>query len=217
MVHTILAAHSVFAVVEGSRGLSAAEAALFGAGIAAGASLLTAIVTSFLNHVWQREREADQEDTASRQARSARITKQLSGLYGPLRLLTSQSAVLAEKLREGKEDQENWHLLHHLKVVVENPADKAIVEQIIEINGEIERRILKNAGLLQDGTVPESFILFLGHYRQLKIAVDAMIKDGEDVPREITAKKFKSYPRQFDDDVKAGYESLWAERRGLGV
>jgi hypothetical protein len=213
MVHPILAAHQVPVVVEGSHGVSATDAALIGAGIAAAA----AIITGFLNHVWQREREADHESAASRKARSDRITKQLSGLYGPLRLLTSQSAALAEKLREGKEDPENWHLLHHLKVVVEDPADKAIVEQIIEINGEIEQRILNKAGLLQDGTVPESFILFLGHYRQLKIAVDAMIDAGENVPGEITAKKFESYPRQFDDDVKAGYESLWAERRGLGV
>jgi hypothetical protein len=216
MVHPILAAHQVPIVVEGSHGVSAADAALLGAGIAAVASLLTAIVTSFLNHVWQREREADHDDVIFRQARSARITKQLSGLYGPLRMLTSQSAALTDKLREGKPDPGNWHLLHHLKVVVKDPADKAITEQIIAINGEIEQRILDKAGLLQDGTVPESFLAFLGHYRMLKIAFEAAV-NAEDVPREITAKKFESYPRDFDDDVKAGYESLWAERKGLGA
>jgi hypothetical protein len=216
MVLAIQAAHPIHVALDGSGGVSAADAALIGAAIAAIASLLTAIITAFLNHVWQREREAGHDDTASRQARSARITMQLSGLYGPLRMLTSQSAALADKLREGKEDPESWHLLRHLKVVIEDPADKAIVEQIIAVNGEIEQRILNKAGLLQDGSVPDSFVAFLGHYRQLTIAFDAAIK-AEEVPGEITAKKFESYPRQFDDDVRAGYENLLAERTELGV
>lgn len=213
MLLPIQAAKTVHVVLDGSSGISGAEAALLGAGIAAVAS----IVTAYLGHVWQQQRETAHDGAATRKARSDRITKQLSGLYGPLRMLTSQSDALAQKLREGKENPENWHLLHHLKVVVEDPADKAIVEQIIAINGEIEQRILNQAGLLQDGNVPDSFVLFLGHYRQLKIAFDAVVKAGKDVPREITAKKFESFPREFDDDVRLGYESLLAERKGLGV
>jgi hypothetical protein len=197
----------------GSAGdLSATTAALIGAGIAA----VTAVVTAFLTHLWEKEREEKQDDAASDQAKAAGITAQLSGLYGPLRMLTSQSAALAKKLREGKPEPDSWHLLHHLKVVIENPADKAIVDQIIAINGDIEQRILQRAGLLKDGNVPDSFIAFLGHYRQLKIAFDAAV-DAKEVPAEITAKQFESYPREFDRDVLSAYEDLRAERERLGV
>lgn len=216
MAPPILVAQPLHVVVDGSSGISAADAALLGAVIAGVASLLTAILTTFLANLWQREREGKQESAASRAARAARITDQLSGLYGPLRMLVSQSAALAEKMREGKPEPENWHLLHNLAVVVANPADEAIVEQIIEINGQIEQLVLTKAGLLQDGTVPDSFVAFLGHFRQLTIAFEAATQTGE-VPEEIIAKQFESYPREFDTDVVSGYEALRSERAALGL
>lgn len=197
-------------VVDGaSGGISASEAALIGAGIAAFAALAAALLTALV----EAKREKKRDERAARQARADRITEQLSGLYGPLRLLTSQSAALAEKLRKGKNNPHEWRLLDNLDVVKTPGPDKAIVEQIVEVNGEIERRVLNNAGLLKDGVVPDSFIDFLGHYRQLKIAVTDSMEGHE--AQAVTGKKFEVYPRKFDTDVKTAYEALNAERGRL--
>lgn len=199
----------VHVVVDGSSSISAGEAALIGAGIAALAALAAAGLTALL----EARREKKRDERASRQARADRITEQLSGLYGPLRLLTAQSGALAEKLRRGKDKPDEWRLLDNLDVVKTAGPDKAIVEQIVEVNGEIEKRVLSSAGLLKGGEVPDSFVEFLGHYRQLKIAVtDSM--EGHDA-HAVTAKRFDVYPRKFDDDVKTAYEALNAERARL--
>lgn len=131
-------------------------------------------------------------------------------------MLTEQSRALAEKMREGKGDPDSWHLVHHLEEVVKNDADRAIVEQILAVNGDIEQRILNHAGLLRDGDIPLSFTNFLGHYRQLKVAFESVDKENA-IPPDITAKQFESYPRQFDTDVQSGYEALQAERTALGL
>jgi len=203
----------VHVVLDGSSGLSAGEAALIGAGIAAVSALLAAVLTAWLNHLWEAKRERKREQSASRKERAERITEQLSGLYGPLRLLTAQSAALAEKLREGKDNPDEWRLLDNLDVVRAPGPDRAIVEQIVEVNGEIEKRVLNRAGLLKDGEVPDSFVEFLGHYRQMKIAVTDSMAGNE--AQAVTAKSFEVYPRRFDDDVKVAYETLNAEREKL--
>ncbi len=200
----------VHVVVDGaSSGISTSEAALIGAGIAAFAALAAALLTALV----EAKREKKRDERAARQARADRITEQLSGLYGPLRLLTSQSAALAEKLRKGKNNPQEWRLLDNLDVVKTPGPDKAIVEQIVEVNGEIEKRVLSNAGFLKDGVVPDSFVEFLGHYRQLKIAVTDSMEGHE--TQAVTGKKFEVYPRKFDTDVKTAYEALNAERARL--
>ncbi len=197
-------------VVQGDRGISAAQAALYGAIIAAVAAIAAAVLTAFYeSHVAGKS-----ESAAKKRAAADRITEQLSGLYGPLRMLTEQSRALALKLREGKADPAGWHLLDHLDAVVNNPADKAIAQQIIAANGEVEQRILSGAGLLEDGTIPNSFREFLGHYRLLTIAFGAAV-EAKEVPREITAKEFAHYPATFDEDVARTYDALQARRKGL--
>lgn len=202
-------AESLRVALEGSSDISAGEAALIGAAIAGVAALAAAFLTAWL----ESKREEKRDKRAARQARAAQITEQLSGLYGPLRLLTAQSAALAEKLRVGKDKPDEWRLLDNLDVVKTPGPDKAIVEQIVEVNGEIEKRVLSNAGLLKDGVVPDSFVDFLGHYRQLKIAVTDSMEGHE--TQAVTGKKFEVYPRNFDTDVKTAYEALNAERAGL--
>jgi len=202
----------VHVILDGSSGLSAGEAALIGAGIAAVSALLAAILTAWLNHLWEAEREDKREHGASRKARAERITGQLSGLYGPLRLLTAQSAALAKKLRQGKPNSSEWYLLGHLPEVVKDRKDRAIVEQLMQINGEVEKRVLSEAGLLRTGDVPASFIAFLGHYRQLKVAFD-LAKEDQDLPE--TVEEFETYPREFDQHVREAYDQLHAERKEL--
>jgi hypothetical protein len=202
-------------------GLTAAEAAIIAAAIAG----LIALLTSWLNFVIQRKLSAKSEGTqrelsaksramASRTARADRITEQLSKLYGPLRLLIAQSGYLAAKLREGKTDPANWHLLDNLTTVVADPADRAIAQQIVAVNTEVERLVLAHAGLLKDGEVPTTFVLFLGHCRFLKIAFDAARKQKQ-VPGEFTAKQFEYFPVGFDRDVRTAYEALREERKAL--
>jgi hypothetical protein len=195
-------------------GLTTAEAAILAAGIAGVVALATSLLTSWLNFVIQRKLSARSEATALRAARADRITEQLSKLYGPLRLFREQSYALSQKLREGKPDPANWHLLDNLATVVADPADRAIAEQVIAVNGEVEGLILAHAGLLKDGDVPTSFVRFLGHYRFLKMAFEATQTQSK-VPREFTAKQFEYFPPEFDDDLLAAYDALRQERTAL--
>jgi hypothetical protein len=198
------------ATTQKQQGLTAAEAAIIAASIAG----LVALLTSWLNFVIQRKLLGRQERADAKTARAARITEQLSKLYGPLRLLTTQSHALADKLREGKVDGASWHLLDHLTAVAADPADRAIAEQVIAVNGQVEQLIFAHAGLLKGGEVPDSFVRFLGHYRFLTVAFDAA-KNNTTVPREFTAKQFEYYPKDFDSDVKAAYDALRQERETL--
>lgn len=190
--------------------VSAPEAALLGAGIAA----LAALLTTGLNALIQRALATRSERETASRLRADRITEQLSQLYGPLLLLTVQGRALAEKLREGKSDPDEWRLLDHLTEVVADPADRAIAEQIIAVNAEVESRILTHAGLLKDGDLHDSFGRFLGHNRFLTISFDAA-KANKQIPREFTAKQFDTYPRALDDHVKTVYEELQRERNEL--
>ncbi len=208
------------AAAQDTGGLSGAEAALYGAGIAA----LASVLTTLMNWGVQSKLAGRTEEAVDTKERVARITNQLSDLYGPLRLLIEQSSALAQKLREQKTNPESWHLLENLTEVAREPTDRAIADQIITVNGQIESRIFDHAGLLDRGEIPSSFVEFLGHYRFLQIAFEAAkhaIDDGAsaademDTPRGITAREFQYYPRQFDEDVAAAYERLQNERRAL--
>lgn len=131
-------------------------------------------------------------------------TQQLSELYGPLMRLLEQNRRLAQKLREGKGDPEKWRLLDHLPEVMKNAQDKAIVGEIMEIDVKIEDLIINKAGLVRSPGSPESFDLFLGHYKTLKLAID-----GRERPR---VAEFEYYPRKLNDDVKEAYEAIQRER-----
>lgn len=139
----------------------------------------------------------------------------MSLLCGPIYLLTLQSRALAEKLRDGKPDAASWHLLEHLDEVVASPPDRALADQILTVNREIEKRIFDHAGLLDQGTVPPSFEQFLGHFRYLQIAFKAAKQNDPLVTADFTAKHFQTYPRLFDKDVKDTYDKLHKARRSL--
>jgi hypothetical protein len=199
------------AATQGSQGISAAQAAIIGALIAAITTLAT-IALNFFVQKWLTKR-AERNEAA--RLRVEHITDQLSLLYGPLLLLTAQSKALADRLRDGKTNPEQWHLLDNLAAVAADPTDRAIAEQIIEVNKRIEALILERAGLIRDGDVPESFVSYLGHYRFLRIAFDAAVARKGVVPRQITAKQFEYFPPAFDADVKEAFTSLTSERKTL--
>ena len=129
--------------------------------------------------------------------------KQLNDLYGPLRLLIEQNRILAQKLREGKGDPEEWRLLDHVTEALNDPQDKAIVEEIVEIDDKMEELIITNGGLVRSPGPPESFSLFLGHYKILKLAIE-----GKETPK---VTEFEYYPRQLNDDVNQAYDTIRRE------
>jgi hypothetical protein len=192
------------AEAKSNTGVTAATAALIGAT----AALVAAIVAASASVLIQRRKERAE----ATRAQVDEITKQLGSLYGPLRLLTEQSRALADKLRENKPP--DWHLLGHLSDVVDADADRALAEQIIAVNHKIEERIFANAGLLLDGKVLQSFVDFLGHHRSLSLAYEG-VKSNRATTSDFTAKRFATYPRQFDLDVESSYEALLAERGNL--
>lgn len=208
MTAVLLAAQGI--ATQGSHGISAAQAAIIGALIAA----IAALATTGLNFFVQKRLTNRAERNEAARLRVEHITQQLSLLYGPLLLLTAQSKALADKLREGKKNPEQWHLLDNLAAVAAEPTDRAIAEQIIDVNERIEALILQQAGLIRDGDVPESFVSYLGHYRFLRIAFNAA-KAGKGVPRSITAKQFEYFPAAFDGDVKTAFAALTTERKTL--
>ena len=199
-------------VAHGAQGISASTALIIGALIAFFAS----IITVGLNFLVQRWSMGQTQKTQASQARFDQITMQLSELYGPLLLLTAQSEALHAKLCEGKPtpNGKRWRLLDHLAEVVADDTDRALAEQIIDVNARVEELILTKAGLIQRGDVPESFVSYLGHYRFLRVAFEAA-KSGKGVTPELTAKRFESYPATLDDDVRRAYNELRDEREAL--
>jgi len=197
----VLAALTSFVI---AAGVSKTTTAL----IAAVAALLAAVVTAGATLLVQRAKDR----TEATRAEANALTEQLGKLYGPLRLLTEQSLALSDKLREYK--PVGWHLLGHLAEVVDDDADGALAEQIIAVNHRIEDRIFEHAGLLYEGQVPQSFVDFLGHHRSLSLAYDG-VKNDRATTGDFTAKQFATYPAQFDQDVKAAYIDLVADRKRL--
>lgn len=131
--------------------------------------------------------------------------KQLNELYGPLHLLIEQNKILAHKLREGKADPENWKLLDNLLDVLGNQQDKAILDEIMEINAKIEKLIIGKGGFIRSPGPPESFHLFLGHNKILKLAIEG----NKERPH---VSEFEYYPRELDIDVKEAYNAIRNER-----
>ena len=93
--------------------------------------------------------------------------------------------------------------LDNLPDVLGNPRDKAIVDEILEIGGKVEQLITTRGGLVRGSSPPESFTLFLGHYRILKMAIQ-----GKDRP---SVEEFEYYPRQLNGDIQKGYVAITSE------
>lgn len=133
--------------------------------------------------------------------------KQLNELYGPLHLLIKENKILANKLREGKADPKNWRLLDNIPAVLRNKQDKAILDEIMEINAKIEKLIVCKGGFIRSPGLPgppESFHMFLGHNKILKLAIE-----GKERPH---VSEFEYYPRKFDNDVIEAYNAISNER-----
>jgi hypothetical protein len=129
--------------------------------------------------------------------------QQLTELYGPLRLLRGQSSYLARKLREGKADPESWHILDHVQEVLDSPVDGPIAQMILEINAEVEHLLVHNGGLVYTPTPPQSWELFLGHCRLLRMALS-----GGAIP---PVNEFSYFPPSFDPDMERAYTALRCE------
>jgi hypothetical protein len=176
--------------------MDAATATLIGVGITAFVSVCAIGVNYLITKQTLRHGAARDIGKISLELK----IQQLNELYGPLLLLVEQNRRLAQKLREGKPDPENWRLLDNLPEVLENPQDKAIVDAIMEIDGKIENLIINKGGLVRSPGPPESFNLFLGHYKILKLAVE-----GKERPK---VAEFEYYPKRLNDDVKEAYEAI---------
>lgn len=184
------------AAQETADALTAGEAAVIAAFIAG----LVAVIGMIANAVIQARalRHAAARDVAS--AMLDFRLQQLNELYGPLLLLLAQSERLAAKLREGEPDPAAWRLLDHIDQVLGDPNRLVIAEQILEIGDKIEDILLTKAGLALHPGPPDTFELYLGHIAILRL----LIRRGAHSP--IAAHEY--YPREFNHDVRAGYESL---------
>jgi hypothetical protein len=161
--------------------------------IAAGAAFVTALITLLLE-IYRLRREADRQELVG-------WRQQLSELYGPVLLLRRESTYLYKKLKEGKPDPENWHVLDHVQDVLGDEMDAALIRQIMEINGQVRELILGKTGLIEGSQPPASFVHFLGHYDTLSIALAK-----KDLGRRV--KEFEYFPLDFDKDIEIAYSKL---------
>jgi len=129
--------------------------------------------------------------------------RQVNELYGPLRHLLDQNAVLAKQIRVGKSDPEKWRLMDHLPGILDDPRDGAIAKAIVEIDSRIQDLITTKAGLVMGGVLPQSFTSFGSHYQLLKLAMGGMKISPTDVGYY--------YPRELDNEVLKGYTAISLE------
>jgi hypothetical protein len=187
----------------GAGAVTAGEAALIAAAIAAGISVVGMIVNALIQRYTLRQ-------AAAREVASAMLEfrlRQLNDLYGPLLLRLEQSDRLARKLREGVSDPAKWRLLDHVDEVLAHPESAAVAEQILEIGQTIEEILLTRAGLALSPRPPETFGLYLGHIAILRMMM------REDARPKISDHEY--YPRQLNEDVRAGYTAIQTEIQQL--
>lgn len=77
------------------------------------------------------------------------------------------------------------------------------MDAILDTDSKIENLIINKGGLVRSTGPPESFFLFLGHYKLLKLAVD-----GKERPH---VAELEYYPRKLDDDVEEAYNAIKLE------
>jgi hypothetical protein len=135
--------------------------------------------------------------------------RQLNEFYSPLLLLALQNHRLYLKLKEGKSDPDNWHLLNNIADVLNDLRDKQIAEQILDIDAEMQKIIITKGGLICGTETPASFSQFLGHYEVLKAGW--RIGDRPTIAKEET----EYFPIEFLDDLKKDHDSLKLEIDGM--
>lgn len=182
-----------------ARMIDSASVTLVGLALTAVVSILAIIATSRQTARTLRQAAARDILRVSLEVKQ----RQLNELYGPLRSLLDQNRRLASMLREGKADPDKWRLLDHITEVVGNPQDKAIVDEIMNIDRKVEDLILNKAGLVRGPRPPESFGLFLGHYKLLKLKWEGKENLG--------VKEYQYYPRSLNEDVDKDYEAIKSE------
>lgn len=187
--------------------MDAASAALIGAGIGAFVSVCAIVANVFSTNRTVRHISAREFGKISFELKINQLNKQLDDLYGPLLILQERERRLADILRVGKSDPAKWRLLDNLPGVLENPSDRAVIEDIMRINAQIEELLINKAGLIHAPRPPDSFKRFLGHHNALKLKME-----GRERP---AVAEFEYYPRQFDQDVREAYDAIRQERDEL--
>lgn len=172
-----------------------AIAALIGAAIGASASVCAIVGNVYVMR--QTLRQGAVKDIAKLSIEH-RI-QQMNELYGPLLQLTAQNKQLADKLREGKANPQEWRLLDHLPEVLKDPRDGPLADAILSIDARIEDLIINKGGLVAGPQPPDSFEAFLSHYKLLKMAMEG---------KAVTGDRAEYYPRAFDEDVRRAYADL---------
>jgi len=181
------------------------NATLWAAGIAAGASLLSLLVSSVIA-VKQKKSEKNAKEIERCQA-------QLGELYGPLsaRRLKSSSlySVLRQQMGVAPADQEDWRLVDHIVDVRTRGSDlaKSAVTKILAINAEVETLVTQHWGLLETSTPHESFNQFFRHVALLQHAWE------EGVNQESTTRT--TFPRDLDQDIEADVAKIRARLKNL--
>ena len=155
--------------------------------LAAGVGITSLIVTNII---------------ANRRDRRKLLTdlriQRLNEFYAPLIVLLDQDREIHNRLSDEKPAQ--WHILDHLEDVRADPVDGALAQKIVEINSRIKDVLEAKAGLVL-GEVPSSFATFLLHHQILSQALKGL-------PYTKEPEGAQYFPRQFESDVRIGYQSL---------
>ena len=178
-----------------------AVAALLGAAVGAGGSVITAVVLTFGNWVISKTKVKDETAAKIRMELLEYRLRQINELYGPLSLLIAQNGRLAKKLREGKHKPDEWRLLNNVETVLADSKDSEIVREIINIDEEIEIIIKSKGGLIEEEHPPEVFELLLGHIKTLKLAINS----GKN-PNVVD--EYEYYPKGFDEYIRRTHEKI---------
>lgn len=183
---------------------SGADATVIAALIAAGAALVTSIMSWSSSH---RARKA----VETQRTQDYRI-RQLNELYGPLYMLRMMSRRLWKQL-PGVDNAEpgvtDWKLIDHIVEIKgeEDAKRRLIVEDILKINDQLTELIVGKAGLLERVPPPASFEKFLEHARTLRIYWDQEANVAKGVAH-------LPFPGEIDDDVREALQTL---RRDLAT
>jgi len=183
--------------------MEAATAAIVAGSITAAVSIVGNVITNLVANRALKQATARELAIAALDFK----TQQLNELYGPLDHLVKQNFALASKLREGKQDPTAWRLLDHIPAVLNDERDKAIVDEIIKIDEQIEKLIIEKGGLVRGTETPQSFELFLGHFRILRLKMAGT--------HNLKIKAEEYYPRELNQYVERACQELRRERDSL--
>lgn len=182
-----------------------------------GTGVLTAAIAAIASFVVACIAAGTSIYTARRQGRYQRIQsdrdygfRQLYELYGPLKMLRSQSEEIRSKIGPSGQDLTNpddWRLVDHIEEISSKPEspEYGMVEAIISINRRITVILYEKAGLSIEFPPPKSFQQFLAHAELLEESWRAH-KTQQGVGRT-------PFPRNLNDDIDRAITVL---RKRLG-